>query len=192
MKNFIILMLLAAVFSSCVKDMYTGQYFLPGIGGSSIYGGDSWVDPVAIQLGVEAVMSKKNNSEIRGGLGFSYQGAGYKEPTVSGRVRLAYLNVPLIYSYEFKNKIYGEIGLQPGLLLSAKDKYNGGSYDYKDYVNKFELGLPIGAGYRLNDKLKLGARATYGLTKLDAGSGNDHNIMLVGILSYSLNLLKKK
>jgi len=201
MKKIIILSLFVAVMESCVimydkEDHYKLHplYLLPGIGASSIRGSDSWVDPVGIQLGVETNICKINkSSQIRSGLGFSYQGAGYREPMVSGRVRLSYLNLPFIYSYEGKNKIYGEIGLQPGLLLSAKDKYNGTSYDFKDQVNSFELGLPVGVGYRINDRINLGIRGTYGLTKINkSGDVGDHNYMVVGLLRYAIDWPKKK
>ena len=44
-------------------------------------------------------------------------------------------------------KRIGEIGLQPGVLLSAKDNYDGESYDYSDYTKTFDLGIPLGLVY---------------------------------------------
>jgi hypothetical protein len=62
-----------------------------------------------------------------------------------------------------------------------------------DYTSKFELGLPVGVGYHLNDQVSLGVRATYGLTSMDeSGEGSDHNFMLVGRLIYTLDWSKFK
>ena len=78
------------------------------------------------------------------------------------------------------------------LVLSAKDKYNGMTDNYRDYVSKFELGVPIGAGYSLNDNISFGVRGTYGLLNINnSGEGNDHNLLIVALARYTLNLSKK-
>jgi hypothetical protein len=60
------------------------------------------------------------------------QGAKWEDNTdgfIEGRTNLLYLNIPFVMRYRFKNGIFAEAGIQPGLLLLAKDKYNGNSYD---------------------------------------------------------------
>ena len=87
---------------------------------------------------------------------------------------------------------YGEIGIQPSFLISAKDKPDGGdSYDFKDYINTFGIGIPIGAGYKINDQLGVGARAVFGLTNINSdgtemysSDDTDRNFLLFGIVSY--------
>ena len=200
MKKVFTIALMLAFFPLSAFCQYFSLFGLLGIGSSVIFGGDSWNDPVGVQIGLESpVYEISDNSMILTGLNFTWQGAGYKETynepgyggsTLSGRVRLGYLNVPVIYWFTLKDKIYGEIGLQPGVLLVAKDKYDGESYDYKDYTNKFELGLPVGAGYRLNELFDLGVRLTYGITSIDKGAGSDHNFLAVAYLRYHLPLKK--
>ena len=84
------------------------------------------------------------------------QGAGWEEDwgegLFEGTTRLWYFNLPLTTRYYFTNNVYGEIGLQPGFLLSAKDNYDGGSYDLKDYVKTFDLGIPLGVTYEFPNK----------------------------------------
>lgn len=157
-------------------------------------GETSYVDPIGVQIGVESKIVKINEkSSVSTGLNVSFQGADYVDPGITGTVNLTYLNVPLLYTYNFGKNIYGEVGLQPGLLISAKDKYNGESHDFKDDVSKFELGLPVGAGYRLNDNISFGVRGIYGLTNIDnSGEGNDHNLLVVGLIRYEIGLPKKK
>lgn len=199
-KVFTIILLICILPISAFCQYFTlwGLFF--GCGSSTIFGGDSWKDPVGVQFGVESPIYEINdNSMILSGLNFTWQGAGYEETynepgyggsTLSGRVRLGYLNVPLLFHFILKEKIYGEIGLQPGFLLAAKDKYDGESYDYKAHMNKFELGLPVGAGYRLNDMFDVGVRFTYGITSIDKGGGSDHNFLAVAYLRYKLQMSK--
>lgn len=189
MKKIFILVLIAFLLQSC--SAYVAC--LLGWGPSTIRGGSSWKDPVGMQVGIETkIMEVNDHTSLSSGLNFTLQGAGYEETYVSGRVRLGYLNVPLIYTYETPSKIYGEIGLQPGVLLVAKDKYDGKSYDYKDAVNKFELGLPVGVGYKINDQMSVGVRGTYGITNLDSDDGSDHNLLVVGMFRYTIDWSKLK
>lgn len=181
-----------------------------GIGKSGIGGknaGDSWEDPVGGMIGIETkILELSRYSSINSGINFSFQGAAYTETysgydeydypngsvdEFSGEVTLVYVNIPFLYQYRGDCGIYGEIGIQPGLLLSAKDKFNGGSYEYKDYMKKIEIGMPIGVGYWVNNQLCIGVRAIWGLTNnSDSGSGHkDHNYLISGIISYNIGSL---
>lgn len=197
MKKFILLLLVGYLIQSCCiekKQSNPYSYFDVSIGKTVIVwpGHEiSYVDPVGAQVGFETkVMELNENSSINSGLNISFQGSKYEDPESSGSVNLAYLNLPILYCHEFGHGFYGETGLQPGLLIGAKDKYNGESYDYKDQVKKFELGLPVGAGYNFKNGFGLGARATYGLTNLNNSEyeeGKLHNLMVVAVFRYKFN-----
>lgn len=60
---------------------------------------------------------------------------GYK---IEGKVILWYMNFPLVARYQTKNGFFAEAGIQPGFLLSAKDKYDNSSHDYRYYINTFD------------------------------------------------------
>ena len=177
MKKYLILIVLAGFCQSC--------FVFFGLGSADILGG-SFDDPVGVQVGIESKVYEFNeNSSITSGLGVSLQGGSYNDPEGSGAVHLAYLNVPVLYTYDSPFRIYGEIGLQPGLLIRAKDDFNGTVYDYKEYVNKFELGLPVGIGYRINDQLNVGIRATYGITNVEDSDESYHNLLTVATVRYN-------
>jgi hypothetical protein len=118
----------------------------------------------------------------------TFQGYDYVDPEVSGTVKLTYLNMPFLYKNNLSKKFYAEVGLQPEFLLAAKDKYNGRNDNYRDYISKFEVCLPVGVGYHLNDLFTLGVRGTYGLTNINSdGIENDHNLLVVGMVRYNIH-----
>lgn len=168
--------------------------------------GDSWKDPVGGQIGIETRFIEFNeNMSLNGGLNFSFQGAAYEEHgtydeyiydtyDLSGKVSLNYLNIPVLFNYQTNSGFYGEAGLQPGFLLRARDIIDGGeSFDTKEYVNCFDLAIPMGAGYHINDQISVGARATLGLTNLSNwGTGDkDHNYLVMGVVRYNFGSLFK-
>jgi hypothetical protein len=166
-----------------------------GIGKSSIVGeSDSWQDPFGFQVGVSAPLVKFSEPlSLRGEINFSSQGANWEESyggtSLSGKVSLLYLEAPIVVRYQAKNGFYGEAGLQPGLLLSAKDKYSGHSDDYKDYVNVFDLGLPLGVGYEFENNFGIGIRVIPGLLNINKeDSAKDRNLLALVRATYTFKL----
>jgi opacity protein-like surface antigen len=119
------------------------------------------------------------------GLLFSMEGGRYEdyeyEPggnssQTSASLRLNYLRVPITAKYRTNiNKgFFAEAGLQPGLLLSAKDKRSGSSYDAKEGFNKFDFGVILGVGYQINHKFSAGLSVIPGITNINKSSGMDY------------------
>jgi len=185
-------------FKSCFEHFFDKHQYetIVAMGKAGIIGNPSWWDPIGGQIGLEkTIWDLSENSTIRAGIGVSLQGANYKEPGYSGKVTLSYIGLPILYNYKHQKGIYGEIGLQPGFLLVARDKIDGGeSWSYRDFVRKFELGLPVGAGYWITDRLGLGARAIIGITNLDNTGSEiaDHNYLITGVVRYRLKWPNKK
>lgn len=165
---------------------------------SSIVGeSESWKDPVGAQAGV--IVNILNNfsksMSVRAELNISMQGARWEddwgEGLIKGRVNLLYANLPVVLRYQHESGFFGEIGLQPGLLLSAKDKYQGTTDDYSEWVNKFDFGIPFGIGYELKNNLGLGLRVIPSITNVNAGedTSKDHNFVVALRATYTF---KKK
>jgi len=183
MKNFMPLFAVFLLASSCAKK-YTAS---ASAGKSTMVGEDSWSDPLGVQVTIETKFAEVNSrSSFTAGIGYSMQGSAYKEDEFSGKVTANYLIAPILYSYNNKNGFYAEAGLQPAILLSAKDKYEGQSYDYKDYMKTFDLGLPVGAGYNLKNGFGLGIRVIPGITK-NHKEGNSRNLVALLRLSYTFD-----
>jgi hypothetical protein len=168
---------------------------------SSIVGeSDSWKDPVGAQGGIilNLLTNFSKPLSFRVELNLSMQGAKYEDDygngIVKGRVNMLYTNLPLVVRYQLKNGFYGEAGIEPGLLLRAKDKYLGITEDYKDMVKKFDLGIPFGIGYEFKNYLGVGIRLIPGLTNINTNEGDvipskDHNFIAALRVTY---IFKKK
>jgi hypothetical protein len=115
--------------------------------------------------------------------GDSYGGGNY-----SGSVALGYIMVPVIARFQSEKGLFGDIGVQPQFLVSAKDKYSGGSHDYKNYVNGFDMGIPVGVGYEYKKKFGISARYCFGITNINkmSSDGKDHNSVFSIRLHYRL------
>lgn len=140
---------------------------------------DSWSGAWGIQVGAEALVPFNCTCPLQawGGINFSMQGAGWEddwgEGTETGVTRLWYLNVPLTARYPFGNGFYAEAGLQPGFLLSAKDKWDGESVDWGDWVKTFDLGIPLGVGYDFPNNIGVNLRVIPGLLNINEGEYAD-------------------
>ncbi len=75
-----------------------------------------------------------------------------------------YLNIPVMGKYNVWDELYIEAGPQIGLLLSNNLDGNvfgdGGSFDR---TNGLDIGLAVGAGYRLNDNFYFQLRFSAGI-----------------------------
>jgi hypothetical protein len=150
---------------------------------------DSWTGAFGAQAGASFLVPVNFNApfSLWGELNLSMEGARWEEDygtgsTLSGITRLWFLNIPLTGQYRFGNGFYGEAGIQPGFLLSARDKYEGSSYDYGEYVKKVHVSVPLGIGKEFDNNFGLSFRFIPGLTNINAGEDSqysDHSMVFV-------------
>jgi hypothetical protein len=134
---------------------------------SSVFGGESWKDPVGVQAGIIVpFLNLSETMSLKAEANLSMQGAKWEEFDLKGRTNLLYINIPLVGRYQTKNGFFGEVGFQPGLLLSAKDKYEGTTDDYMDEMKKFDLSIPVGIGYEFKNNFGVGLRVIPGITDI--------------------------
>ncbi len=203
MKKLVVLLISVWIMQSCC----TCKYLVPSmqlaaiaaVGVADEMGGESWKPKVGGLIGVESpVLEFNENSKVNTGLNVSFQGAGWEEnydeyggyggETYSGKVNMTYLNLPVLYNYESQKGIGVEAGLQPAFLLSAKDKWDGNSESYRDYMRKFDLGLTFGGRYKINEQMSAGVRAVFGMINTDNSESDvkDHNMLVAAYFSYTL------
>lgn len=183
-----------------------------GLGMTNENGASSYNSALGGLVGIETTLYNFNeNTSFRTGINFSLQGANYTDSydtdyytqvlksaqagnEFSGKVSLFYLNIPFYFHYQTNMGFYAEGGIQPGFLLSAKDKLEGGeSYDFKDASKSFKLGIPLGVGYAINNRLSIGARSIIGITDniieedfMTGGEKKSKEFMLVGVVKIRL------
>ena len=78
---------------------------------------------------------------------FSAQGAKYKLAGNDVKIKLNYINVPLMIQYMFDNGFRIQAGPQIGFLASAKSEVNSNSTDIKSNLKGVDFALGAGVGY---------------------------------------------
>ena len=177
------------ILQSCAfRPCTTMTVNLAGVHSRIVGDSDSWTGAFGFQGGVEAHIPFNSSIPLTAwaGTNISMQGASWEddwgEGLIEGTTRLWYLNFPLTARYQFGQNFYGEIGLQPGFLLSAKDNYSGVSDDWKEWIKTFDLGIPLGVGYDFPNSFGVGLRVTPGVLNINDGGYEDeykdHNFVV--------------
>lgn len=183
---FILSLVLVSVFLSqpCASQID----LVLGLTKSSIVGSPSWQDPIGFQVGAIVPVLKINDMiSLRAEANLSLQGAKWEEYDLSGRTNLMYINLPVVLRYQIESGFFGEAGLQPGLLLSAKDKYEGTTDDYMDHMNKFDLSIPIEVGYEFKNNFGVGLRVIPGINDITKDADDkDRNLVFALRGTYKL------
>ena len=148
---------------------------------------------VGVAAGVEAEFGITESFGITAGALYSMQGA--KDKDVSDyKTTLGYINIPILANaYLFKGFAV-KVGVQPGFLVSAKEKYSNGGLavdaDIKDDCNKVQLSIPIGLSYEYANFV-FDARYNWGLTntfKQDKRDKKSHNSVFMFTVGYKFPL----
>jgi len=99
---------------------------------------------------------------------------------------LSYLVLPIMINYMIIQQLYFGLGVQPGLLLSAKYKLNDQSTDIKDNLNSFDFGIPFMLRYQMMRNFALALMITPGMSNIFK-TGNNSAKNFVGSLQFTYN-----
>ena len=150
-----------------------------------------------VKFGVHThVFSFSDYVSLGFGAEYSMQGGKYKATdyitggnygTSSATSHLNYLNFPILVHYQKQHHgFFAEAGVQPGLLLSAKNKGTT-TTDIKDKLKKLDVGIPVGVGYNFKNKFGVGLRVTPGLLNINKDDKlKSHNLVASLSVSHSL------
>ena len=100
-----------------------------------------------------------------------YSSQGIKDDIFDEKIKLDYMNIPLMGKYYISEGISLEAGPQIGFLLSAKSDIDGEEEDIKDSLKGIDFGLNFGLGYKMNCGLSFGARYNIGLSNFNNEDG---------------------
>ena len=148
---------------------------------------------VGVAAGVEAEYGITETFGITGGVLYSMEGCKNKDNS-DFKTNLDYINIPILANaYLFKGFAV-KVGVQPGFLVNAKEKYSRGGIsfdgDIKDACNKVDLSIPIGVSYEYASFV-FDARYNWGLTntwKDDARDKKSHNSVFMFSVGYKFAL----
>lgn len=87
---------------------------------------------------------------------------GGRDKNLGANLRFGYLDVPVLFYYSPAQKINLEIGPEIGYRLFYKNNGSRGSLTN----SKLDLSAIMGLSYNVNEKINIGARYSYGLSKM--------------------------
>ena len=141
---------------------------------------DAKMKPGAV-AGVEAEYRASNLIGVSAGVLYSMQGAKWSEGDYTSKVCADYINIPILANFYVWKGLALSVGVQPGFMVSAKNKWDDGDrdgdVDIKDGCESFDFSIPVGASYEWNDFV-LGVRYNIGVTdmyKVEEGVEDDDN-----------------
>lgn len=104
-----------------------------------------------------------------------------------------YLNIPIMANVYVTKGLALKLGLQPGINLSAKKKYEGSVAGFSgetesdiDGVKSFDLSLPIGLSYEFSN-IVVDGRYNLGLSKVFENSDSKNSVFQI-TLGYKFSL----
>ena len=125
---------------------------------------------------------------------YSSQGAESKfsedDFTFEEKLKLDYLNIPIMMKYYVIEGLSLEAGPQIGILLAAKAEFEvegeSEEEDIKEFMKDFDFGLNFGAGYQLENGLNFSARYNLGLSNINDQEESDDFKIHNGVIQVSV------
>ncbi|RRD02286.1 porin family protein [Prevotella sp. OH937_COT-195] len=158
----------------------------PKVGGTltSIVGDDTSNAEMkfGIVSGVELEYQATDMIGIAAGVNYSMQGASIKTPDL--KLKFENLNIPIIANFYVAKNFALKLGVQPGFLLNAKSD----KLDVKSAYKTFDLSIPVGASYEIDDFV-IDARYNFGVTNiLDTDAQSQRNSVIQLTLGYKFDI----
>lgn len=126
------------------------------------------------------------NSDLKLELAFLQKGAkeDINDSTGCGtcfRLKLNYIEVPLVYVYNWK-QFFFEAGLGADILVSKNESNIGGTFDSDVNYKELSVMLLFGVGYNFNDNFALTLRTNHSVTPISdiVAAGQKPSIVALG------------
>jgi hypothetical protein len=169
--------------ASYITEAQSNDYALYGVKGglnlSNLNGVSSKLKP-GFTAGIFAEYFISEGVSLRSEMLFAVQGAKSKNGTQ--KIKLNYINWPILAKLYATKDFSIEVGPQLGFLISGK----GGGLPKSAYKT-LDVGAALGVNYRLNQAFEIGARYNHGLTDITKTSGKLKNRVVQLSLAYSFN-----
>ena len=115
--------------------------------------------------------------------GWKFNGSATSSET---SVNLHYLNVPILFGFRPVPKLSLLAGIEAGYLLNVS-MHSKGLSSHSNFYKTFDLGLAIGADYKISSHIGAEIRYVHGFNKLYKGYITDPSGNLVGMVKDGSN-----
>ena len=149
-----------------------------GLNISKVVGADGFKSKAGIFIGGLVEIPVVQKFSVQPELYYSMEGGKWDDED-GGKTSLGYIKLPVLAKYTFANGIYGETGPQIGILLNAKDTWDGEKQDIKGFLKKTEFSWAVGAGYYVTPQIGVHARYNAGLSSFYESEKN--SVFQVGV-----------
>ena len=108
---------------------------------------------------------------------YSSQGTKYSGDGAEDKVRLDYINVPIMFKFYLGDNFFLESGPQVGFLINDESNFGFFTISDEDAFNSVDFGLNLGLGFKLGDNAHLNARYGFGFNGVfsDLPDNSDNN-----------------
>ena len=173
MKKILLVCSVILSFSLLAKAQHTSFGVKAGINASSVdvEDGDSYEGKVGLHLGGLAHIHITEHFAFQPELVYSMEGG----KSGDFKLKLNYINVPLLAQYMTLNGFRFETGPQLGFLTSAKTEEGDSETDVKDQIKSFNFSWAFGAGYLFPGGSGLGIDLRYNLGLSNVSENNGVN-----------------
>lgn len=166
-KVFTLLVFLSLFSGASFAQGFQGSV-IAGLSAAQLYGTDIWgFTKPGIIGGASAQLTLRENNFLRLEMVFIQKGSRKVWKNIDGGTELFSLNinyvqVPIVYVWQFKEKFALDLGASFGVYLNHTLKDEGGYFPSEDPANRpfkpYELAGLAGLGYKLSDKFHLNFR----------------------------------
>lgn len=117
-------------------------------------------------------------------LGVNYSQEGFKMKNSDNKIKLDYINVPILANVYLTKGLAVKVGVQPGFNVDNSVTVDGNttSSSKKDYdgIKSVALSIPVGLSYEISNVV-LDARYNWGVTKAFDGLDSKNSVFQVTI-----------
>ena len=164
MKKIVMMAVMAVAALTANAQQPAGSFSLQPKAGLNVtsLSGDGYKAKAGFTAGVEGMYQIVDKFGVSAAVMYSMQGAKVKN--IDAKLNYGYINIPILANYYVVKGLAVKAGIQPGFMVSAKEKYGDFSHDIKDGCKKFDFTIPVGVSYEIANVV-FDARYNFGLTK---------------------------
>lgn len=146
----------------------------------------------SVYLGGFARVTFNESWSVQPELFYSGQGFKYNVPILGEyKVRLNYINLPVMVQYHLIPEFYLEAGPQLGFMVASKNKHGNTTVDIQNQTKGVDFGLGFGLGYDFDFGLGIGARYNFGLADVYQSDESQKNSVAQFGVYYTIGRFKK-